>query len=288
MTKRKKLLPLFVYLGVVLLLVAVGCFDLSISEAVYKEGSASGGFFEITGEPPAIILFSFSVNVLFVCHRRLSERISDFVWGIIGLTYLADKLATDLIGEGALSFVQCLLIAAAVELACAVIFSLVLRRRHQGYFLRGETDEGLERLCESCRIAATACLITLFCAFFLKALWGRVRYRDVLAGNGVFSYFAVPHFFTGHFSFPSGHTANAACFMAVSYFVKNKKARVLLRLLLTVWLVLVGLSRVRLGAHFLTDVIGGATVGLTACWVAPKVVTGLRRCFAEIRRAKTL
>ncbi len=288
MTKQRKFSVALVYLGLMVLLLAVGIFDLSISEAMYKEGSSSGWFFEVSGEPPAIILFSFSVNVLFVCHQRKSEKISDFVWGIIGLTYLADKLATDLIGPGTLNFWQCLLLAAVTELLCALVFSWVLHLRHRGYFQRGEADPGLERLCENCRIAATACLITLFCAFFVKALWGRVRYRDVLAGNGAFSFFAVPHFFSGHFSFPSGHTANAACFMAVSYFVKNKKMQRFLRILLAVWLAAVGLSRVRLGAHFLTDVIGGAIVGLSAYWVAPRVVKGLRKCFAQIRKAKEL
>lgn len=277
MTKGKTKGWIGVYGALAVLLFTVGLFDPSISQAIYKEGSSSGGFFEITGEPPAIILFCFSVNVLFVCHTHKRERISDFVWGIIGLTYLADKLATDLIPSGAPALWQCLLLATLTQILCALVFSRVLRRRHRGYFLHREADPALERLCENCRLAATACLITLFCAFFLKALWGRVRYRDVLAGKGAFSFFALPQFFTGHFSFPSGHTANAACFMAVSYFVKDKTKKRVLQLLLTVWLVLVGLSRVRLGAHFLTDVIAGAAVGLSAFGFAPRVVAGLRK-----------
>ncbi len=289
MTKSRKKPLLFLFLMLAAAVLVIGCFDLQISEAMYKEGSSSGSFFEVSGEPPSIILFSFCVNVLFVCRKTLWEKILDYAWGIGGLTYLAHKLAGDLLPHPeAVSFWHCLAAGVLVETVCAVAFTLVLRRRHPGYFEKGERDESLNWLCNTCAKAAIACILTLFFAFFFKALWGRVRYRDVLAGKGLFSYVAVPHFFSGHVSFPSGHTANAAVFMAVSYFVKNKTGRYLLRAALSVWLLLVGLSRVRYGAHFLTDVIAGATVGLSCFAFAPRILEKIHQGLKDIRLARTI
>lgn len=289
MIKSKKLWLPLLYGTILAILLVVGCFDWQITQSIYKAGSSSGSFFEITGEPPSIILFSFCVNVLFVCRKTLWEKILDYAWGIGGLTYLAHKLAGDLLpNPDAVSFWHCLLVGVVVESLCVLIFSLVLRRRHQGYFLRGEADEKLDRFCNTCAKAAIACVLTLLLAFFFKGLWGRVRPRDVMAGKGLFSYVAVPHFFSGNVSFPSGHTANAAVFMAVSYFVKNKNWRTLLRLALAVWLVMVGLSRVRFGAHYLTDVIAGATLGLSCFAVAPRVLKKAHQIRSDIRAARAL
>lgn len=289
MGRSKRIALWLLYGGIAAAVLVIGCFDWQITQAIYKEGSSSGSFFEVSGEPPSIILFSFCVNVLFVCRKKLWEKLLDYAWGVGGLTYLADKLAGDLLpNPEAVGFGHCLLAGVVVESLCALIFTLVLKRRHKGYFYKGEKDEALDGFCRTCAQVAVACVLTLFFAFFFKGLWGRVRPRDVMAGKGLFSYVAVPHFFSGNVSFPSGHTANAAVFMAVSYFVKNKNARVLLRVALAVWLVLVGLSRVRCGAHYLSDVVTGATLGLSCFAFAPTVLNKTHKALEQLRFARSL
>ncbi len=59
-------------------------------------------------------------------------------------------------------------------------------------------------------------------------------------------------------SFPSGHTCAAfAVSVAICLCVKNKLARIGI----TVFAVLTGISRIYVGAHYLSDVIAGAVVG---------------------------
>lgn len=64
-----------------------------------------------------------------------------------------------------------------------------------------------------------------------------------------------------HKAFPSGHTLTAFAAASALYFSadKNKRAPLLILFLIAV---LVGLSRNAVGAHWLTDVLGGAGVGI--------------------------
>lgn len=69
------------------------------------------------------------------------------------------------------------------------------------------------------------------------------------------------------FSFPSGHSITSMVFYGfliylVSEFVKNKKVKYVLTILFSILIVLIGLSRVYLGVHYITDVLGGFTLGL--------------------------
>jgi len=72
------------------------------------------------------------------------------------------------------------------------------------------------------------------------------------------------------FSFPSGHATSAMALVGLlCYFflieVENKKMRIALFLLGLSYILLIGLSRIYLGVHFLTDVAAGYLLGLL--WV---------------------
>ncbi len=84
------------------------------------------------------------------------------------------------------------------------------------------------------------------------------------------------------FGFPSGHTmgttllcGSLAIIGATAVNGFGKRAGFFL--LAAVWVMVIGASRIYLGAHYLTDVIGGFTAGvawLAVCWTA---VESLRR-----------
>ena len=91
----------------------------------------------------------------------------------------------------------------------------------------------------------------------LKGVFDLPRPAGVLA-DGSFYRLGEPLL---HNAFPSGHTLTAFAVTAALYFSCDKDKRQPI-LLLFVIAVLVGLSRSAIGAHWLTDVLGGAGFGI--------------------------
>lgn len=67
-------------------------------------------------------------------------------------------------------------------------------------------------------------------------------------------------------SFPSGHTICSVVFYGIIIYllknIKNKKIRLTLRILLTTLIILIGISRLYLGVHFLSDVLAAYLLGI--------------------------
>ena len=108
-----------------------------------------------------------------------------------------------------------------------------------------------------------------------KELTGRARPPQDLA---------VPPFESSA-SFPSGHTLNATVVLGVAVYLlvvglTSHRARVAVTVIAGVFAVAMGLSRVYLGHHWLTDVMAGWLLGLA--WVA--TVVTVHRVWVTIRR----
>ena len=89
-----------------------------------------------------------------------------------------------------------------------------------------------------------------------------------------------PAIWIGHYSgtaFPSGHAAQSVAFYAMLAIVlgagKSPRAKTVLWSAAALVALAVGGSRIYLGAHWLTDVLGGYALG--ACWVATVVIVML-------------
>ena len=97
--------------------------------------------------------------------------------------------------------------------------------------------------------------------------------RDTLVAAGV----AAEEFK----SFPSGHTANASALMLLCLLprLSSKLEGKQTALFLTgfVWAVLVALSRIIMGAHYLTDTMAGFAVGLIS-------LIAVCACFPELKK----
>lgn len=98
---------------------------------------------------------------------------------------------------------------------------------------------------------------------------------------------AVPPFESSP-SFPSGHTLNATVILGLTAYLlvvwaNRKRWRVLALVTLGTLIVAMGLSRVFLGHHWLTDVVAGWAVGLG--WLA-SVITGHRVMITLERRRR--
>ena len=73
-------------------------------------------------------------------------------------------------------------------------------------------------------------------------------------------------------SFPSGHATSAFAFAFAVWFCASEKW---MKWVSIVVAILMGLSRLYIGVHYPTDVIGGVLVGLLAGWLANLIVRTL-------------
>jgi undecaprenyl-diphosphatase len=110
----------------------------------------------------------------------------------------------------------------------------------------------------------------------LKLSFGRARPEPF------YDYYPAP----SSYSFPSGHALFAVCFFGglavlLTHRLNNRAVQVAVWLLAAVIILLIGSSRVYLGVHYPTDVVGGYAVGLA--WVTA-VAFGDR--LAEHRRRR--
>jgi undecaprenyl-diphosphatase len=79
------------------------------------------------------------------------------------------------------------------------------------------------------------------------------------------------------FSFPSGHSLSSlVAYGFLAYLLMRWRTsrwqRLLIGVLLAAWILAIGISRMYLGAHYLSDVLGGFTAGV--CWLVI-VITAL-------------
>lgn len=99
----------------------------------------------------------------------------------------------------------------------------------------------------------------------LKWIFGRARPET------------IPHLVevTG-LSFPSGHAAESMALYATLVLILsphlNPKARIAARVIATVLVALVAVSRVYLGVHYASDVAGGLLLGIVWTWAASRLV----------------
>jgi membrane-associated phospholipid phosphatase len=111
-----------------------------------------------------------------------------------------------------------------------------------------------------------------------KYLWGRVRFRDLLAAGSydAFTSWLHPNGINGNKSFPSGHTASAGmCYLLLILPYINEKCRQrksLLFILAFAYTLNVGFTRLIMGAHYLSDITVGNLVSFTCVVIAMYVI----------------
>lgn len=88
----------------------------------------------------------------------------------------------------------------------------------------------------------------------------------------------------GGYSFPSGHSFSVLIFYSMILYlcrrnIKNKAISNLITILLTALILTIGFSRIYLGVHYPTDVLGGWSLGLCVLMVMISAEHPLRKLF---------
>ena len=253
-----------------LAMMLIGSFwDYPISQAFYDPSNPFGLFFAAFGEYPAALGFAAAGTMLLSARNREKRLVS--ILQIIGGCWfiLSGAAMAAMLPKGYLD------IPAGLSVGI-------------GMFCTALTVWGVARLCRGAdrhtviRVAAVFLLVIfadILVVNLIKIPWGRARMRlvavddrayfmpwwqpgkalrDTLVAAGV----AAEEFK----SFPSGHTANASSLMLLCLLPqlspKLAGKQTALFLIGFFWTVLVAMSRIIMGAHYLTDTIVGFAVGL--------------------------
>lgn len=240
--------------------------DLAISTALVNQRSAFGLLLAGYGEAPAMLALTAAGTLLITgrsprSHRpvlRVSAGISLLVVSFIGLMLIP-----------AVHLQAPLLITATTGL---ILVSAVTLATHR---VSRKTDP--ELVLKVAMVLIAVVFLELFIVNILKLLWERPRMRMIsVTDSARFQPWWSPGYaeraglreagIAGEEfkSFPSGHTANAACALLLTLLAALKETwrpRVeLLFWLGALWALLVAFSRIIMGAHFVTDTVAGLSV----------------------------
>jgi membrane-associated phospholipid phosphatase len=138
--------------------------------------------------------------------------------------------------------------------------------------------------------AASAIVATILA---LRRSYYRLLSVTLAVGGGAFLNLVLKHLFHRHrpvlenplvtlssYGFPSGHTMGATIFYGVlalvlGYSIHRWRGRIAVASAAALVITLIGASRIYLGAHYFTDVIGAVAVGLAwlgFCWTGVETI----------------
>jgi len=265
-TKRKVFIFLVFGAAIVGLMAVGAVWDFEISQGFADPGWGWARVMEVIAEPPTILLCSFMCAV--ICIRAVREKkilLAAFMAVAEAGTAISVVVRTcAYVGYDYVGVIPVIVTAATAGVMFAV-----------GYGVERRIDGEIVRTMLSCVIAS---LVTLVVINLLKGLWGRVRYRDMMAAGSFddFTAWYVVNGINGHKSFPSGHTSNVVLLFYLTYFAKylrssRKRTIVIVGCALTLWAAVTMVSRVAVGAHYLSDVTAGAAITAAIVCVTGKI-----------------
>lgn len=264
-------------LGAVLLLIFTFT-DLQISTVLFTK-NLYGRIFEIIGEIPFLFLSLFGCCLLFRFRARknlVCNIASAAVCGclILYFTYMGGFMTWRyLCGNlGRISTLWGALIGALLLFFAAFCaFKIPKENAHKA------VTYGIIALVY---FAALIVVMNL-----IKTAWGRMRLREMTDPLTQFTpWYIITNrggFDNRYASFPSGHSMNsAAIILAVllpSFVPMLSAQRKNIKIAVYTWTLLVGVSRVVMGAHFASDVTVGILLSLTLFELTCTVVSKLRK-----------
>lgn len=270
MKMSKRNLLIFVTLFVSVLGLAT-VYDLDISMMLYDETKTNsfGVFFAAFGELPATLIMVFCSAAMIVTRNKSGLwKNAGSVIGF-GLIMIMGSLMSGFIPTQYFEIPK--LISSAITIFLPIISIFICSKIEKSYR-------------KQLRIAATVGLIFVFLEMIIinvvKIFWGRERMRHMTDPINDFSPWFVSQVISvanDEFkSFPSGHSANAAAafwILMLPIFIKGLKGKESLLFATAVtWTVMVMISRIIMGAHFLSDVTVGATIGMGCFFVVRRLV----------------
>jgi membrane-associated phospholipid phosphatase len=261
----------------VLLVLAFGQIDYNVSLQLVNDHSIWAEFFNIFGEMPAFAGLLAFVAISYGGRRR-DNKVLNVIYSILAFPFMLlftyaivfmpiryiYEFAEDGIPQGMQSLAFILTVILFVGVVSAV------------FKIKPETQRKYRR---AAGIVALLVVVEIILVNVLKSVWARPRMRSIDS----FEQFKYWWQINGPVSvmeeelksFPSGHTANAFVMVAFLSFLDKNKAKLYrnFAIFAFAWGILTAISRVVLGAHFLSDVIFSGYITVLLYFLFEKLFT---------------
>lgn len=255
----------------IVLMVIATVSDLSISNHFIQYNSIFGTVFQSVGEFPVYFVFVLSGQVAMRYALELNQKPLTALPLLLGgfalvawqtkqyLNEVASYLLSvqaNLAGGKAIGLANSdsntATLSPVVDFILWLALIVIVTFVAQTWLAKKSTEE-LKKLMMVAVFASLAVWFALEVNLALKDYWGRFRPYELSHSQKEFTSWLHPNGINGHKSFPSGHTMAGTLFILFSWFATGK-SRVILWRTGVVYGALMGISRVRIGAHFLSDV----------------------------------
>ncbi len=235
---------------------AIGNLDYTISKSLINQSSLFANIFNMFGEIPAFLGMLLALVLLYGGRRKdvlsLNIIISLLCIPLIfafsyALIAVPINYAYEHSISGTPSFLKILSIVLSIVLAIALIY------------ISEKKGEEFKKYRKHAWLLLVLIFSEIFAVNIIKCIWARPRMRSITNISQFKHWYEISGWTNDNElkSFPSGHAANAFVGLAYTIFIpylKSIKIKTYLIIAIT-WGVLVSLSRVIIGAHFLSDVL---------------------------------
>lgn len=247
-------------------LIAAAFIDLKLDILLNSPKNIIAVWFYNTGEIPCRLICPLAGTALIYCCGSKPAKFAGACISVGGGAYFGYYFANHFfVEENQIIY----------GIVYGIGFSLVLILT--GRFIK--IPQHLKKAIAALAIAGIAVMAVQLCAVeIMKYLWGRVRFRDLLAAGNYDSFtpWYIINGINGNKSFPSGHTAGAAMsFLAMFLPYISQKAykhRRLCFYMPLIYTCTVAVTRLVMGAHYLSDVAAGGAVGMLTVIIAMAVL----------------
>lgn len=262
--KYKPYIILFYVLSAGALIAAVFA-DLDIDKWLNNPQSPFAIWFYNTGEMPSRLICPIAGTILFITGKNSLQKFAGGLITLGGSAYLGYYISNYFFIEDN-RFAFGILYGIGFGAVCLFVGRYINIPKKESEILRKLAVLGI-----------IVMFVQLSVVEGMKYLWGRVRFRDLLA-DGSFDAF-TPWYkingINGNKSFPSGHTAGAAMsyLMMLLPFASKKwdRKRALCFIIPFIYSSVVAYTRLVMGAHYLSDVAMGGIISFTIIIITMKI-----------------
>lgn len=265
MLKKYKTDIIIFYVAALAALLAALFWDLELDKLLNNPKDIFSIWFQNTGEIPSRLICPIAGTVLFYTYKTKLEQAAGLIICLGGSAYFGYYIGKYFfIEENRMLF--SIIYGLGFGIVCLILGQLI-----------NVPDKYRELIRKAAILGIIVMFLQLAVVEGLKYLWGRVRFRDLIAAG---SYDAFTPWYkingiNGNKSFPSGHTAGAGMsylIMLLPYISDKWKNRTQICFWTAfIYTSVVAFTRLVMGAHYLSDVTAGGIISFTIVIVSIKI-----------------